>query len=355
MAGREFPFSMRKEEKDRYLTSELVKLTDYHREHCPAYRKMTDALGCDTRSVSHYSQLPYLPVSLFKQLRLSSLEGDEDFKTVTSSGTSGQQRSQIILDAQTRTDQQVALTRIGSDFLGKNRLPYLVIDCPATIKKRDHYSARTAGILGFSIFGAHRTFALKDDMSLDLEAVEDFLDKYKDKKFLIFGFTFMVWKYFCRELEERQIKLDCSKAVLLHGGGWKKLADQAVSKEEFARRLKNVCGVERVMDYYGMTEQTGSIYFECECGHLHCSDYSGIIFRRPEDFSVCDIGETGIIEVLSVLPKSYPGHILLTEDQGRLLGVDDCPCGRPGPYFEVFGRIKNAELRGCSDTYEDRS
>ena len=123
-----------------------------------------------------------------------------------------------------------------------------------------------------------------------------------------------------------------------------------MSKEEFKARLKNACSLERVYDYYGMAEQTGSIFMECEHGHLHASDYSGIIIRRS-DFSVCDIGEKGLIQVLSVLPRSYPGHSLLTEDEGGVLGVDDCPCGRKGAYFSVIGRIKNAELRGCSDTY----
>ena len=58
-----------------------------------------------------------------------------------------------------------------------------------------------------------------------------------------------------------------------------------------------------------------------------------------------------MIEVLSLLPRSYPGHALLTEDRGRLLGEDDCPCGRKGRYFEVFGRLPKAELRGCSDSH----
>jgi hypothetical protein len=39
------------------------------------------------------------------------------------------------------------------------------------------------------------------------------------------------------------------------------------------------------------------------------------------------------------------------EDEGEIIGVDDCPCGRMGTYFKVFGRIQNAETRGCSDTY----
>ena len=58
--------------------------------------------------------------------------------------------------------------------------------------------------------------------------------------------------------------------------------------------------------------------------------------------------------MVSTLPESYPGHILLTEDEGEILGEDDCPCGRLGKYFKMHGRIKGAEIRGCSDTYEKR-
>jgi hypothetical protein len=55
-----------------------------------------------------------------------------------------------------------------------------------------------------------------------------------------------------------------------------------------------------------------------------------------------------------MLPESYPGHSLLTEDEGVILGEDDCPCGRKGKYFKVMGRLKNAEIRGCGDTYAVR-
>ena len=35
-----------------------------------------------------------------------------------------------------------------------------------------------------------------------------------------------------------------------------------------------------------------------------------------------------------------------------LLGEDDCKCGRMGKYFKIVGRIKNARIRGCSDTFK---
>lgn len=352
---RENPFGLRAEEKERVLTAQLSELTEYHRQRCGSYRRMLEALGYEQGSAARCSGLPFLPVTLFKTLRLSSMEEEENCKVLTSSGTGGQLRSQIVLDGETRTRQQMALASVGGDFLGTARMPMLVIDCPSTVKERSRFSARASGILGFSLFGTHRTFALREDMTLDAEVLLDFLRRFGDRPFFMFGFTYMVWQNFCLELERRGIRADCSNGVLVHGGGWKKLGDRQVSRAEFRERLREVCGLRRTHDYYGMAEQAGSIFMECEYGHLHCSDYSEIFFRRAEDFSLCAPGERGLIQVLSVVPKSYPGHSLLTEDEGRLLGVDDCPCGRYGAYFEVLGRAPRAELRGCGDTWAEQA
>ena len=94
-----------------------------------------------------------------------------------------------------------------------------------------------------------------------------------------------------------------------------------ISSNDFKKRLKEVCGISNVYDYYGMVEQTGSIYIECEHSHLHTSIFSDIIIRKPSDFSIAKNGEEGIIQTLSVLPKSYPGHSLLTDDKGEPIGT----------------------------------
>ena len=110
-------------------------------------------------------------------------------------------------------------------------------------------------------------------------------------------------------------------------------------------------GIGRYLDHYAMVEQTGCIYLECECHYLHASIYSDVFVRNPNDFSLCKNGEEGIIQTVSVLPHSYPGHSVLTEDRGVIIGEDDCPCGRKGKYIKIIGRMKEAEMRGCSDTY----
>jgi phenylacetate-coenzyme A ligase PaaK-like adenylate-forming protein len=149
-------------------------------------------------------------------------------------------------------------------------------------------------------------------------------------------------------------KFDLSNSVLIHGGGWKKLITESVDNKTFKSQLNAICGISRIHDYYGMVEQTGSIHMECEEGYLHTSEYSDIIIRNSKDFTVCRFGEKGIIQLLSLLPLSYPGHSILTEDIGEILGEDDCKCGKKGKYFKIHGRLKNAEIRGCSDTYGEK-
>ena len=61
--------------------------------------------------------------------------------------------------------------------------------------------------------------------------------------------------------------------------------------------------------------------------------------------------QPGLLEVISTLPTSYPGHVLLTEDLGVVHGIDDGDW--PGKRFSVLGRLPRAEARGCSDTYRE--
>jgi len=347
------PYSLDKVAKRVLLNERLRELTRMHYAECEPYRRMMDAVGLDIDNLPEYDALPFLPVRLFKELELRSCKPEDVIKTMTSSGTTGQQVSRIFLDRETSALQTKCLTKIVSAFLGTQRVPMLILDSSAVIKNRAMFSARGAGILGFSMFGTKRQYALNEEMELDIDGLQQFLDEHKGERIFLFGFTFMIWQHFYKKLLDTGYRPDLSNGVLIHGGGWKKLTSEQVSPAEFKQRLHEVCGIlpENVHDYYGMVEQTGTIYMECECGHLHASAFSDVLIRQPLDFSLADMGEEGIIEVVSVLPQSYPGHVLLTEDKGVILGEDDCPCGRKGKYFKINGRLKNAEIRGCSDTY----
>lgn len=348
------PYSLEKGEKQKALTEILKELTARHYAQCPEYARILDALRFDAHNVTSCADLPFIPVRLFKQFELKSVPQEQITKTLTSSGTSGQAVSKIFLDAENVRNQTKTLNEIISSFIGKSRLPLLLLDTEMIKKDRSMYSARGAGIIGFSIFGRNSTYALDENMNIDVDKVAAFFEEHKNEPILMFGYTYMIWQFIVRALEEKNISFNAQNAILFHIGGWKKLKDQAVDALEFNRRVQNCLGNVKVYNYYGMAEQLGSVFVECEHGHMHCSNYSDVIIRRAKDFSEAEVGEKGLIELLSVLPTSYPGHIILTEDEGAVLGEDDCPCGRKGKYFKIYGRIKNAELRGCSDTYEKR-
>jgi len=344
-------YGMAREGKQAFLLDRLQKLVEHHADHCTPYLRLLDSIGASGRHFETLADLPYVHVRLFKDFRLLSVAQDEVVKELTSSGTSGQQVSRIFLDRTTAHRQTRALVAILQEFLGKARLPMLIADHPNVIRDRASFSARGAGILGLSNFGRDHTYLLDEDMAIDFAGLDAFLTRHDGQRCLMFGFTFMVWQYLVQALRKAVRTVDMSNFILIHSGGWKKLQDQAVDNATFRRILQETTSIRQVHNFYGMVEQVGSIFMECEAGHLHTPVFADVLIRHPLTLQPLPVGLSGIIQVLSILPWSYPGHSLLTEDVGMLLGEDDCPCGRMGKYFQVEGRIPRAEARGCSDTF----
>ena len=105
-------------------------------------------------------------------------------------------------------------------------------------------------------------------MNLNIDLLLDFIKNNHDKKILLFGFTFMIYQHFIKSLVEKNINIDLSNCILIHGGGWKKLVSESIGTTKFRELLYQTCGIKSVHDYYGMVEQTGSIYIECSHGYL---------------------------------------------------------------------------------------
>lgn len=349
------PYSLDEAEKTRRQLARLNELTAWHYERCEPYRNVIDAVyGPKGREralgATRLEDVPFLPVTMFKEHDLASVPSSEIVKTLTSSGTTGQRVSRIFIDRTTGKSLEHALVKIMQHFLGRDRLPMVILDHKNVIKDRASFSARGAGILGMAQFGRQPFYALEDDMTLDVAGLEAYLAKFAGSRVFFFGFTFMVWQGFVRALESAGKKLALRDAVLVHSGGWKKLQDQAVSADEFRERLRAVSGIETALNFYGMVEQVGGIFVENPLHYLQSSVFSNVIIRDPLTLAPLPHGQRGLVQVLSVLPESYPGHSILTEDMGIIHGEAAIDGTMHGKYFEILGRVPRAELRGCSDT-----
>ncbi|AVK82811.1 acyl-protein synthetase [Lysinibacillus sp. B2A1] len=346
------PYHLSQTQKEQQLLVKLNNLTIWHINECKEYKRMLEKSSIRYKART-LEEVPFLPVQLFKLMDLKSILQEEVVRILTSSGTTGQAVSKIFLDNETSKTQTKTLVEVMKPILGGKRFPMIILDTKSVLKDRKSFSARGAGILGFSNFGRKHFYALHDDMSLDLEGLQEYLKEYEGKRILLFGFTFMIWQYFYKVIRDKGLSLDFGDSILIHGGGWKKLKDVEVDALTFNRLLKEQLGIRIVHNYYGMVEQVGSIFVECSKGNLHAPSHADVIIRNPLTFEVLPVGEQGVIQVVSELPKSYPGHSLLTEDLGTIHGIDDCQCGWKGKYFSVTGRIPKAELRGCSDTFQN--
>jgi phenylacetate-coenzyme A ligase PaaK-like adenylate-forming protein len=345
------PYRLAREDKQTALISALNELTAWHAQQCDPYRRMVQAMFGDLIAARTLEELPYLPVRLFKSIDLRSVAEADVAKTLTSSGTTGQAVSKIYLDRETAVRQTRVLGAIVADFLGPQRMPMVVVDSAELLNDRTRFNARAAGILGFSVFGRLHHYCLDEQLNLRFDELQAYLEAHRHTPILVFGFTSVIWKSLYRTLADRGLHIDFGPgSTLIHGGGWKRLREQQVSNAVFKKRLGDQTGIERVINYYGMVEQVGSIFLECEEGHLHSPVFADVVVRDPITLESVPFGTQGVLEVFSALPLSYPGHVLLTEDMGIIHGEDDCPCGRNGRYFSVLGRLPQAEIRGCSDT-----
>jgi hypothetical protein len=101
-----------------------------------------------------------------------------------------------------------------------------------------------------------------------------------------------------------------------------------------------------------MVEQVGSVFMEGPDGFLHAPNFADVIIRDPETWEPVPDGVVGVVQVLSALPTSYPGHSILTEDLGVVRGTatpaQDQWAGRR---LEILGRVPKTDVRGCSDTH----
>jgi phenylacetate-coenzyme A ligase PaaK-like adenylate-forming protein len=341
-------FTIARTDKAPALLQELNALTRHHYASSREYARVIDAIFPDALvDVGDISAIPFLPVGLFKTHRMQSIPDSAIATVLLSSGTTGQAPSRIVLDRDTASRQRMALACIMGTLLGPKRLPMLVLDTSSIVRGKGALTARGAGALGMMTFGGAHVFALHDDLTPDVPAICQFLERHGSAPFLMFGFTYLVWQSLVERLPAGTI--DLSHGTLVHSGGWKMLLERAVDSDVFKQRLRDATALTRVHNFYGMVEQVGGVFLEGDDGLLYPPDFADIIIRDPRTLDVVPHGREGVIQVVSLLPRSYPGHSILTEDRGVIVHEDAVGAARLGKGFRVLGRVPRAELRGCSD------
>lgn len=356
------PYSEAPQQKEALLLGILQKELSSGCDRHAGYENYVRQWPIDYRSANRVADLPFLPVSLLKaNPPLSFIASGDVKRTLTSSATTSQSPSRVVLDAATSRRMTKGVVTIVRDFIGTSRRPYLVVDTQDTMRSGGDLGARGAAIQGLHPFASQATYCLnangQGDLELDCKKLLEFAEAHRDDEILVYGFTYILWNYLVKPLLANNMCLNLARVKILHSGGWKRLQEQAVEKTVFNQQLAGVvgCSPECVIDFYGMVESVGVIFPDCAAGNKHTPAFGEVIVRDPLTLEPAEAGGYGIVQVCSILPTSFPGNLLLTEDMAQVIGYDDCPCGRRGISFRFAGRVPKAEVRGCGNLEIKRS
>ena len=359
------PYHYDKKSRDYIFISSIQEMSQHHYKNCIEYKNYCKNNNFDP-SLSDFSiyELPYLPVSIFKSVNLVSSDKKASLKKLQSSATTTGTPSKIFIDYDTSKRQTQVSSSVMRSFLNDSRHDFFILDANPRSNFNSEMTARLAATQGFLIMARKHAYFMNYDSNgklvLDIdkfiESCQFFSKDSESNTLTVFGFTFIVYQYVVKYLIEKEIKIDLSGAKLAHIGGWKKLIDSSVNPEQFKRDITKTMKISKdnIIDFYGFTEQMGLIYGEIKEGYKITPAYSEIIIRDVNTLKPVPNGEIGFIQIISPIFSSFPGISVLTEDLGRIVGEGLCSSGRKGTCFEILGRAKEAEIRGCGDLMEDK-
>ncbi|MDB4691626.1 acyl-CoA reductase [Verrucomicrobia bacterium] len=334
----------------------------HHYQACGAYQRFCERRGLNSSTeFKNPEDLPFLPVQAFKEHSdlLSSVAPEQVRTTLRSSATSGRP-SVVKVDKITAKRQVKALASVMSAVLGPKRRPFVVFDANPRAVGAEGLGARNAAVRGFLNLAREARYVMDLNQSGQLLPNQDVLQKelsdLSDRKepVCVFGFTYVLYAFGAKPLIDAGVRFQLPPgSKIIHIGGWKKLKDQRVSKDEFNAAMSELFAIppKSVVDFYGFTEQMGVTYPDGPSGHKCVPFFSDVIVRDPRSFEVLPDGQEGLLEFVTPLPYSYPGLAILTDDLGVVTrgnvssdsGIWTCK------QFEVLGRAKKAEPRGCGD------
>ncbi len=356
------PYSLDQQDKSDLFLAAIKEISLHHYTNCDLYAKLCDKRGFLPHCIKDIKDLVYLPASLFKNILLLSIPEDQVFREINSSATTSGTPSRIALDRQTSKRQSKCFNKIIIDRLGNKRRRFIVLDTPDSVSRSNLISARSSTIRSL-LFCANQfetcIESVNGKMALQLDKLNSLLRSAEegDVEIVIFGFTYILYAIVIRALLNMGWTYNLTKSKVIHIGGWKKLEDEKVSSEILNQACVEAFGVkiDNIIDFYGFTEQSGMIYPTCEAGFRHIPVWGELIVRDPVTLKAMPSEQKGLLQFITPIQTSYPGHSVLTEDVGYILNTEMCSCGRKGSIFKIIGRSEDAvELRGCGDIMAER-
>ncbi len=345
------------DENERKFNEVSMRLFEYQYNANPIYQKYCSKRGVKPGMVSAWMDVPSVPASAFKEVELRTFPKEETVLFLTSSGTTNpEKRAKIsfnepmlkIYDAVGITindrglykspDEKLHALVLGPD---PELMPSVAIGMRQLKISVDRHSI---GKPQFFITSTGFDFA---GLAERLRQAER-----SGEPVVIVGATFG-YVHFFDYCQAQSISFKLPEGSRAMDGGGNKGKGREISKEEYWRLGEKILGIpaSHLVNLYGMTEMQAA-YFD-NVFYNHCKGikeprykmiphFARVVVVDPDTLAPLAKGEQGLLRQHSVA-NLVTVQAVQTDDIGY----------EQGSGFQVTGRAKDAESRGCSIAYDE--
>lgn len=310
---------------DHSFADRAMLLFNYQAENNDVYREFLQYLDITPSAVRSYSDIPFLPIELFRSRKI--LTGNVDTEVYfESSGTTSEINSRhYIADNKLYID---SLIRCFELFYGDVKNYCILALLPSYIERQNSSLVAMCNQLIHVSKQTNNGFYLNDWEQL-ISAIQS--NEENNITTLLIGVSFALMEF----AEKYSISL--KNTIIMETGGMKGRRKE-ITRQELHAMLKNAFGLNTIHSEYGMTELLSQAYSK-KNGLFQTPPWMKVFVRDTEDpFKILAENKTGCLNIID-LANIHSCAFIATHDLGKT---------NEDGSFEVLGRFDNSEIRGCN-------
>lgn len=334
-------FMLAPDYSDAAFNAMALRIFKHQFQHNLAYQRYCQHLGKTPRFITHWHDIPAVPINAFKDATLSCYPPELCQHVFMTSGTTQKVRGRNYHPDTTVYDLSMRLYFKERFMADQDRIQMGII-FPTAHSLPNSSLAHYLG-LALTHFGTESSRYFIDEKGLQIDALCAHIESAiaNNEPYALLGASYS-FVHLVDELQQRQCRFQLPTGSRLFDTGGFKGQSRDIELSEFYAGLYGVFGVapNQCINMYGMTELSSQLYDNGN--HDLPSVKSGphwTRFRLVDPLTGTDVpqGEAGVV-VHYDLANYNSVSALLTEDLG--LAKDDG--------FQLLGRVAGAEAKGCS-------
>ena len=322
MISKEEVFSIQNENEFNQVA---LKVFHYQIQNNAVYRQYVNHFRKNVAEISHYTDIPFLPIQFFKTKNISTLD-IAPATTFTSSGTTGMINSRhLVYDVEW---YEKSYRKTFKQFYGNIEDITILALLPSYLEREGSSLIYMVDDLIKSSRQAESNYFLYNHKEL-FHTLKQL--KSTGKKTILIGVTYALLDF----LENYQI--DFPELIVMETGGMKGKRKEMI-REELHQILCSGFGVDAIHSEYGMTELLSQGYSYGK-GLFKTPAWMKILIRDTNDpLTLLKNSQTGALNIID-LANIHSCAFIATQDLGKIYKDQS---------FEILGRFDNADIRGCN-------